>query len=729
MQKKTYCPQNIIFMQIILFFVICLLISITVFEYGIGFIKLPASNIKLLSDYLPFYVQLFSTKTNDTSYYLSGILIFFAVPVILFIAWKYIKYGLFVVLILISFFFRTEIVRIINFAGANLFPYRKELLFIALISPLIGLSIKYGYTILANRVRPLSQLSSRILFQITFSFIGFLIIFILLFNPKYKSSYQYLSWYGAEMYQQFHHVNFFLAPINEVINGKTLLTTVSTQYGILTTYIPAIIFKIIGISYSNFVLYNMAVVIVYVCIFFLCIKKFTNSYIIGIIGAVSFIILALFRYDPFWDTYTLPSTTPLRYFFDIVAVFLLHDYFNNKFSHEAPRSISCDRLSLQSWREQNPSKVPLKQTRRDKKLFLLSAAVALAFFYNPEFGIPIVVAYIVCIFFDLFYALFIKKNNIRAVILRFLAYVYVLVFVTVFIGGTITIFSYIRSGQFPYWGDYIKSILIFSKGRGDVPMPVIGLYYLPLFIYVISYYYILISIYFKKIINIQLMIFLLTYGLLSFMYYINLSEPNHLLTIIHPSLLLAFIMLSNFKRELPVIKNSLLKLTVISLFFVVIFMPIYYPVADVLSGIKDRIFYHYFVPAEQYYYWSYHGTDFYLKDNNGTDFAKAADKIRQLTKNIRDVLILSRYDSLLYVMSGKTSLLDRPILEYMVPTYTEANTIITLILKKKPKYIFIYADKYNQMQVNIIESFANIVKKYYSFSSHAGAVDVYTVNQ
>ena len=689
--------------KITIFFLICLLVSITVFKYFIGFIKPPSPvDYKLLSDYLPFYAQLFSTKTNDFAFYIVGLLTFFLVPVVLFTLWKFIRYKALILLVFIPFF-TGPIKQTIDFSKTYFSFHWKELLLIALTSLIAGLSIKHGYKILTNIAKTLSKLFNNNLSKLAFSFVGFIIIFILLFNPKYKFSYQSLSLYGRETYQQFHHVNFFLAPINEVINGKTLLINANSQYGILTTYIPAIIFKIAGVSYSNFVLYNMIITIIYVCIFFLFLKKITNSYLLGIIGVLGFIKLALFRYDPTWEAYTLPSTTPLRYFFDIIVAFLIYDFFRNKFSI--------------------------------KKLILLNGAIILAFFYNPEFGIPIIVGYIACIIFDLFYNLLIKNENVKTIIIRFIKYLYLLIFFTVVVGGIITLFSYLKSGQLPNWGDYIKYILFYSKGFDDIPMPIFDFYYLPLFIYIISYYYIFIRIYFRKITNVQLMIFLLIYGLLTFIYYINLSEPNHLLTVIHPSLLLVFILFGNFKDCLPVIKHSLLKLTGICFVFFVIFFPVYFPVTDFIFALKDRLHYRYVSPMSdlyhmnQYHYWSYPGTDFYLKDDSGIDFKLAADKIRKLTKDTKNILILSRYDTLLYVMSGKTSLLDQPILEYSAPTYTEANRLIGLIFAKKPKYIFIYSDKYNQMQINVIESIANIIKKHYSFTQHAGAVDVYKIKK
>lgn len=205
-----------------------------------------------------------------------------------------------------------------------------------------------------------------------------LIISLLLFNPRYQFSYEKIANYGGEAIHQFHHANFFIAPINEVINGKMLLVNAQAQYGILLTYIPAVILKFTHLSYSNFNLYNIIVSIIYVFIFYLFLVKVTHNRFLSFIATIGFIKLSFFR--AFWpyEIYTLPSTIPVRYFFDIIAMYSIYILYNN-FSY--------------------------------KKLYFSSFILSLAFFYNTEIGLSIILAYFGIVTIN--FILHIKDKNMR----------------------------------------------------------------------------------------------------------------------------------------------------------------------------------------------------------------------------------------------------------------------------------------------------------------------------
>lgn len=568
------------------------------------------------------------------------------------------------------------------------------ILVILIVSLIVSLLFKSGFTINWPTINKKP-------WQIFIYLIVFLLIFFVIFNPKYKYSYEKLSLYGRESFHQFHHVNFYLMPVWEILSGKTLMVNADSQYGILLTYINSLIFKIIGVSYSNFVLYNMILTGIYCCLFFVFLKKVTNSIFWSVIGLVAYLKLFFFRYPDFTlEIYRLPSTTPIRYFFDIVVVYFIYQYFSQ------------------------PSR---------RRLLILSGLVVFAFFYNVDFGAAILIAYLATIFTQALATIF-KKDEPKKIFQQLGKFFLPL---TIFFIGTIAIivvFSYFRSGAFPNWFSYLY--LIFSHTSNQYPgnlfltsMQAVDYYYLPIAIYIVCYYYLLHRFFQKQSVAHPELVFLLFYGLMIFIYYVNLSEPNHLWTIIHPALLIFFILVSRFFKTINQEKQkwSLIQIFLLVLLIVIGFSEIFYSPVLFLKNALVKFQYRYAPNTSDYYHWAYQGTDIYLSDNNEQDFQLAADRIDQLTAG-RSAVIISRYSPLLYLMTKKTSLIDHPNPECDFVTVNEFYQAVDKIKQVKPEHIFIYADKYNQYYLQSINTMGLLwdqVKDKYSFQEHAGAVDVY----
>lgn len=529
----------------------------------------------------------------------------------------------------------------------------------------------------------------------------FLLIFFLIYNPKYKYSFEKLSFFGYESFHQFHHVTFFAIPIHEIINGKTLLVNVSSLYGILLTYFNSFVFKIIGLTYSRFVLYSTLLAITYTYFFFIVLKKITKNFWLALIGTLTYIRLVLFRgYPPNVEVFILPSTTPIRYFFDLIVINQIFEYF-------------CRPAS-------------------SKRLLIMTIIVITGFFFNFDFGLLILLSYIATILFDIFLS-FVNKEKWQKIVSKFTLYSLTFVLTFIFFGLFIILATYFRSGVFPNFLQYLFHISTQDTLLATQTFNTISWQYLPLSIYLIGFYFIFYQTLINKEKSNQWLVFPLVYGLFSYIYYINLNEPNHLFGVIHPSILIFITLLSVTINKLIRYKtsSSFFVFLIPIFFFTSIFWVIFTSPELFTSMIAAKIDFRYSPINNKYYYWNYPGTDFYLQDDDGKNFKLAADKIKQYAKSDQEIVIISRYSALLYLMSGKTSLINHPNLEYDFFSIEELNEAINLIKMTNPKYIFYNSLGYDQtypgqiLNFDFLKLFWEKINKNYVFKENAGAVDVY----
>jgi len=561
----------------------------------------------------------------------------------------------------------------------------------ALIKPFL-LSLfkrKKGYiSRIFNSIRALLNLKS---FTFIFDILFFVFIFFLEFNPNFKYSYEKIANYGGEAIHQFHHADFFIAPIHEILNGKMLLVNVQAQYGILLSYIASIYFSFIGFSYSGFTLYNILLIILYTYLFYYFCLKLTKSRIFSLFTTLGFIKITFFR--TFWqyEPYILPSTTAIRYFFDIVTMIFVYRLFN-------------------------------KYTKFN--LYLTSFFIAMAFFYNTEIGLSILIAYGATHFVDLLtnFPRNIKFNKIATI---FISLISSLVFFIILI----SLVTFLRIKQFPNWLNYFKIIFMYGRGGYDIAMPLIGSYYLNILVYALTFYLIIFKLINRSYRNLQILTFILVYGILSFFYYLIFNEPHHFVTIVQPAIILAvFILKTIFDNRSLIKKLNIFQQTIIITLFIFIISFIYSSPLKSLNFALNRLKLRYSKLPGKYYYWNNSKAKIYLSDNNGKDFSQSAEVIKKLNPE-KQVVILSRYDTILMMMTNKTSLLDFPIIEYQINFVKEEEDSITKIKKDKPKYIFVFSDKYPTMVSWTIHEIWDAVKDNYIFVKNAGVVDVYKLKK
>jgi hypothetical protein len=531
--------------------------------------------------------------------------------------------------------------------------------------------------------------------QYFFNLLVFFLIFILIYNPKYNYSLEKLSMFGYESFHEYHHVTFFLIPIHEILSGKTLLFNVSSLYGIFSTYINSFIFSFVKLTYSNFVLYSTYVSIIYLFLFFIILKRLTKSFLLALLGTLAYIRLAFFRtFPPEIEVFIFPSTTPIRYFFDIIALYLISQYFRQVFSL--------------------------------KRLFFLSTVIVFAFFYNFDFGLFILISYISVLFFDVFLSFF-HSEKFYKIILKIDYYLLSLVFPFILFTLLIILYTYFRSGNLPDFGQYLFHIstqAIQLKDR-TFPTNVIGWQFFPFPIYLFGFYYVFYQNIIKKRAYNHEFVFLLAYGILTFTSYINLSEPNHLFPYLHPAIIMLILLLKVFIDKLAILKKNIFIFFCLIFFFIGFFWTIYMYPKSFISLIAEKINSRYSKIKAKYYYWNYPGADFYLQDDDGKNFKLAVDKIKQYAKNDQEIVIISRYSALLHLMSGKTSLINHPNIENDIYSTKEFYNILNIININQPKYIFVHSSNYSQWYADIMNILWNKIKIDYVFKENSGALDVY----
>jgi hypothetical protein len=528
-------------------------------------------------------------------------------------------------------------------------------------------------------------------FRTAFTVMFLCVVVALMFNPRYNATYESITKYGGEAVHQFHHVNFFLGPINEVYRGKSMMVDARAQYGLLNTYIPAAIFGVTGISYGAYTFYAMALCIVFALLMFLLLKRVTGSVILAALGVLGYLNIVFFRTNWAYEPYVLPSSTPVRHIFDIVVALALLWYVRN-------------RTSRASW--------------------VASAAVAVAFFYNMEIGVSVFLSYIAALVTIPVGTLLQRKRPEREDWMPFLR------LGTAVVAGVavISLGILVRAGQWPDWYGFVASSLFYGKGFIDTFMPVVGPYWFTLAVYVLSGYYVMYQLWIGMRRDREVISFLTAYGVASFVYYINFSEPHHLWTIFHPAILLSIILVSHVLGSVSVWKRQPFVVRTVAAFGVVgtVAFLLWTP-SSFASRVGQKLEARYGPEPANMKDWNYAGVHLRMADDDGSAFRVAAETIRELQPDTRDVAILSRYDTILLLMSGKASATGFSIIEYEVFTLDQLKEAQTRIRKERPRYVYVTADdpRYTYTATHTVTWVWDAVKDLYTFDRHAGVVDVY----
>lgn len=510
----------------------------------------------------------------------------------------------------------------------------------------------------------------------------FLVIFFLLFNPAYKYEF---DWLGASIAVS-HYDNFIMAALNDVLHGKTLLVDTMSHYGILNIYVLAPVFRyIVPLSYANAYAFFMLVNIVYYFLLYVFLRFFLKSGIFALLG-MGFIaavnVLGQASLYPPREIYTWPTITAYRFFFDVpIYIFLL---------------------------------LYLKDFKR-RYLYIISFLGAWALFHSFDRGQAILLAIIVAFFLKFFLAGLPVRDKLKMLLKEYA----VLFSAVVFSLLMISVFTFFRSGQFPDWLLPVSMLKIFMSGFAGHALPVAGYYYLILAVYFIITMAIITKIFFGALSKELVVAGAITvFGTAAFSYYISQSHPNNLYQLTIPAGILFIYMFRHFALNvLAVFRRGAFFANIAGapayyvfgfIFFLGVMLSAEVHNADTFAAlIKKR----WFTGKPDAPILSYRGTGFadygipppfenfrtltgirtYYYPSNAQMIA-AADYIQSVVLEGERVTLLSRYDTLLFLMSNRVNSLDTGQI-YLILTKSQISRLQEQLKKQKPKFILIDSDR------------------------------------
>ncbi len=299
---------------------------------------------------------------------------------------------------------------------------------------------------------------------------------------------------------------FVIGPAHDVLRGKTLLVNVHSQYGLLMIYALAGIFSGIPLHAGSFFFLNYtATILGYTALyFFVCYWLHSRFY-------AWITIMLLLQQHYFAQEYPMlfySQPTFLRFGMWIPVLAIL-----------------ATRIRLRS---RHPILLSIE-------LFL----VGIAAFWGFDVGVYVVGAYCVARAIESF-----QSTDSLSGKLRHFTFSLLQIGATIFLFFCgISLFTWIRSGQFPDWRMFPEAMFFFTGGWGLLPMPKIGIWQVIIGGHLLVMLHILYQIvsqrkFLKNDIPLSVLAFLVGYGCLQFFYYTGRSTNNNLRSVIVPFLLL-----------------------------------------------------------------------------------------------------------------------------------------------------------------------------------------------
>lgn len=440
-------------------------------------------------------------------------------------------------------------------------------LFVFLVSPLLSLLIK----------------KRKLLFYFFLASV-FLFIAFLTFEPRFPI-------YG-------HDYSYFLGPIWEIIQGKTIFTDIVSQYGFGSILLLATLFKLNLLN-----IWQLPIVIWFLYIFeyflsFLLLFKISKSTIFSLVGLLS--ILTVNYFSLYHVPSVIPQIGPIRWLPLLLFLFLFS---------LAKKIDSNQIIVLLSW---------------------------LAFWVIDS-GIYLLLAY----FFTIFLLILADKLKLQKAVktvgktLLTISFVFLLINILHLVLGYKTINVY----------------LIFSKlrqyagaGFGMIPIQEHSFFWLVILLYIASIVYFFRTNNAKTGRDLSLLVFSANLSLLASVYFVGRSHPHNLFNIAIFLLLNAFILLSELYKKITSKKIKIVFLT--SLFLIFIAFPVFQRQEIITKNIVDRL--------RRIRSGNIFKPEFYeiLKQKYGNDL--------KLIKSLKDekIIILSDDDTYLFYLSNKKNLLD-----------------------------------------------------------------------
>ena len=129
--------------------------------------------------------------------------------------------------------------------------------------------------------------------------------------------------YRPNLYFDRHHYNFFLAPVNDVLNGRILFVSSTSQYGFGSIYFIALFFRLfhMPVFYTGLSALLCLLYILYYLVITLVLHKTTNHLIFSLMGLAAIVYFNYLSVN--WPSMLrIPAQSPLRYGFSYLILLL-----------------------------------------------------------------------------------------------------------------------------------------------------------------------------------------------------------------------------------------------------------------------------------------------------------------------------------------------------------------------------------------------------------------------
>lgn len=518
--------------------------------------------------------------------------------------------------------------------------------------------------------------------------ISVILITITLFDRFIDEKYFYIGYLEAYL-----HTTPFLGPINDILMGKVILVDAYSQYGLLLPYFFAWIFKLIPLSVPHFFYLMVVVGIIYYVFAYLVLKLFTKSNVWALIGLIT--MFTLHFYSTF-DRFTRPQVFPLRYLMDLPFFFLLLLYDN---------------------------------TRKKWLGYFLPFFAAVTFYYNLEAGSSIIIGYLV---YQTLHVLFSQKDKSLSfrIISIFKSYFYHIFYILA-LGLLYSLYAKLVSGQYPDWSSILFYIRIFSKGfAGGDPPPVIGLHILTLAIYLIVLIKSFLSYIYKwQESNYLWKISFAVYGLSIFIYYAKSPYILNLAIVSIP----AIILMINLFRELFnfTIKNR--DSSLFSMSSLTIFTP--YLILSSIVTFSITVYFARLTVNHNHSYWGRSEADRIPSEKIYNNIITASSYIKNKDKFQSKIVILSYYDAIILIKSGKTNALPLSNSQ-LILTLSQETNLLNKLKKLNPQKVYTDTDTFSfsyhadrVVQDRLFPLIFDYLRKNYRRTATYGFIDVWEKNQ
>jgi hypothetical protein len=305
------------------------------------------------------------------------------------------------------------------------------------------------------------------------------------------------------------HQNFYLGPVNRLLNGGTMLVDTYSQYGVVVIYFLALLLKsgLFPFTYQGFsLIISILLALQFSTIYILLLAMLKDRYYAF---SIQIVVLLLGLFGTVGIMQAFPSTGPLRFGLSYVILFIVM-------------------LRRRYPRLQIPA------------LVFETIFVGIASLWSFETFIYTAFTYLgICIFENLIQE-FILRKGLSKLLLRLL-----LVFgAVVFCQGIFALFTYSRSGSWPNWSIYFNFIFTYSLGGfGVFSIDAWSPWIFPIAIYFTSlmvflYRYIVIKRR-DTALAYELAFGMTFLGIAESTYYLNRSDPNNLFHVCAPAVILA----------------------------------------------------------------------------------------------------------------------------------------------------------------------------------------------